>query len=131
MPFLADPQTGAWFPLHWPFFLIGITPRAMAWELAVHAFLAMVGAYLFARRLVGDPSPAVIAAMFYAWGGFFAAHASQLAMFETAALFPWLLWSALCALEEGGRYFGLTGLIGGLIVLAGDFDAAGYCCLGL
>ena len=27
MPFLSDPQTGAWYPLHWPFFLIGITPH--------------------------------------------------------------------------------------------------------
>lgn len=24
-PFLADPQVGAWYPLNWPFFLIGIT----------------------------------------------------------------------------------------------------------
>src|SRR6266436_3698056 len=40
MPFLADPQTAAWYPLHWPFFLIGITPRALAWEMALHSFLA-------------------------------------------------------------------------------------------
>ena len=26
-PFLADPQVGAWYPLNWPFFLAGITPR--------------------------------------------------------------------------------------------------------
>src|SRR5581483_12040237 len=25
MPFLSDPRTGAWYPLHWPFYLIGIT----------------------------------------------------------------------------------------------------------
>src|ERR1700733_2239784 len=25
IPFLAEPRTGVWNPLHWPFFLIGIT----------------------------------------------------------------------------------------------------------
>ena len=30
MPFLADPQVGAWYPLNWPFFMIGITPSAIA-----------------------------------------------------------------------------------------------------
>src|SRR5206468_889898 len=41
MPFLSDPQTGAWYPLHWPFYLIGITPRMLFWELALHSFLAL------------------------------------------------------------------------------------------
>ncbi|MGH9594429.1 MAG: YfhO family protein [Bryobacteraceae bacterium] len=132
MPFLSDPETGAWYPLHWPFFLIGITPRALAWELALHAFLALAGAFLFARGLLGDPLPAVIAAMFYAWGGSFAAHSSQLGMFEAAALLPWLLWAALSAVETGARsYFALTGLFAGLIILAGHFDAALYCFFAL
>ena len=95
MPFLSDPQTGAWYPLHWPFYLIGITPRILFWELALHSFLALAGAFLLARKLFGDPVAAAIAAMFYAWGGFFAAHSSQLGMFEAAALLPWLLWASL------------------------------------
>lgn len=123
-PFLSDPQTGAWYPLHWPFFLIGITPRMLFWELALHSFLALAGAFLLARRLFGDPVAAAIAAMFYAWGGFFAAHSSQLSMFEAAALLPWLLWASL-----GGdrRSWLLAGTFAGLIVLAGNFDAALYC----
>ena len=28
-PFLADPQVGAWYPLNWPFFFFGVTPRAI------------------------------------------------------------------------------------------------------
>jgi hypothetical protein len=132
MPFLSDPETGAWYPLHWPFFLIGITPRVLAWELALHSFLALAGTFLFARRLLGDFLSAIIAAIFYAWGGFFAAHSSQLGMFEAAALLPWLLWAALSAVETGKRtYFALTGLFAGLIILAGHFDAAAYCFFAL
>src|SRR5580704_14588996 len=62
MPFLADPQTAAWYPLHWPFFLIGITPRVLQWELALHAFLALGGMFLLARKLIGNTAGALIAA---------------------------------------------------------------------
>jgi len=52
MPFLADPQVGAWYPLNWPFFLAGITPRAIQWQLALHCLLAAMGGYLLARDLL-------------------------------------------------------------------------------
>jgi hypothetical protein len=126
IPFLAEPRTGAWYPLHWPFFLIGIThigikPGMLAWELAVHAFLALAGAYLLARRLFAAREPAIVGALLYGFGGFFAAHSSMLGQFEAAALLPWLLWAALTALESGSvRWIAGTGLIGGLIVLTGD-----------
>ncbi len=127
MPFLSDPQTGAWYPLHWPFFLIGITPRMLFWELALHSFLALGGAFLLARKLFGDPVAAAIAAMLYAWGGFFAAHSSQLGMFEAAALLPWLLWASLLDRKS----WLLTGMFAGLIILTGYFDAALYCFFAL
>ncbi len=126
-PFLADPQTGAWYPLHWPFFLAGITPKAIEWELALHAFLALCGTYLLARRLGGDHMSAVVAAVFYAGGGFFAGHSSHVGIFETAALLPWLLWSALWALEsETMGALLLPGAIGGLMALIGHFQTALY-----
>ena len=126
-PFLSDPQSSAWYPLHGPFYLIGITPRMLFWELALHSFLALAGTFLLARKLLGDPVAAAIAAMFYAWGGYFAAHSSQLGMFEAAAWLPWLLWASL-----GGRRFWLaTGAFAGLIVLTGSFDGALYCFFGL
>jgi hypothetical protein len=121
IPFLADPRTGAFYPFHWPFFIIGITPRALAWELALHAFLAMAGAYLLARKLFDARGPALLGAILYAWSGFFAAHSSDLPQFEAAALLPWLIWATLVALETGSvRSIAFTSLIGGLIVLAGD-----------
>ncbi len=127
MPFLADPQTAAWYPPHWPFFLLGITPRSIEWELALHAFLALGGAFVLARRLIGQTGAALVAAILYAWGGFFAAHSSHLGMFETAALLPWLLWAALGAIESGSApSMALTAGIAGLVVLAGHFQAALY-----
>jgi hypothetical protein len=134
IPFLAESRTGAWNPLHWPLFLVGITsigikpvgikPGTLAWELALHAFLALAGAYLLARKLFGARGPAFLSAIFYGFGGFFAAHSSLLGQFEAAALLPWLIWATLIAVETGRvRWIAATGLIGGLIVLAGDGPA--------
>jgi hypothetical protein len=149
-PFLSDPRTGAWYPLHWPFFLIGVTPRAMAWELALHAFLALSGAYLLAKRLFGGPAAALAGAMFYAWGGYFAGHSSLLSKFEAAALLPWLLWAALeaaAALQTDSQaglgspaqawtpaphhFVVLGGIVGGLIVLAGDMASIVFSFIAL
>ncbi len=125
IPFLADPHTGAWYPLHWPFYLIGITPRTMVWELALHAFLAMAGAYLLALRLFEVRGAAVLGALLYGLGGFFTAHSTVPGAFEAAALLPWLLWGTLNALDsESTRWTAFTALTGGLIVLAGDLPAA-------
>lgn len=133
IPFLADPRTGAWYPLHWPFFLAGvITPRTMVWELALHAFIAAAGAYLLARKLFDRRGAAMVGAMLYGFGGFFAAHSSLLPGFEGAAWLPCLLWGALKALEtHGSRWTAFTALIGGLIVLAGDALTAAESSLAL
>jgi hypothetical protein len=131
-PFLSDPKVGAWYPLHWPFFLIGITPRALQWELALHSLLALAGAFLLARRLLGTPTAALSAAIFYAWSGYFAARSSELAKFEAAALLPWLLWAALVAVESGSpKFVALAALLGGAIALAGDFPSTVFCVIAL
>ncbi|HET6316793.1 MAG TPA: hypothetical protein VFG86_10060, partial [Chloroflexota bacterium] len=39
-PFLADLQTGAWYPLNWPFFLLGMTPNSISGELLLHTLVA-------------------------------------------------------------------------------------------
>src|SRR5580700_11907371 len=73
MPFLSDPAVGAWYPLHWPFFMAGITPRSLVWEVALHAFIALTGAYVLALRWFDDVTPAALAGVLYAFNGFFAA----------------------------------------------------------
>lgn len=131
-PFLSDPKVGAWYPLHWPFFLIGITPRAIEWELALHSLLALVGAFLLARRLLGSPTAALTGAIFYAWSGYFAGRSSELGKFESAALLPWLLWAALEAVESGSpKFVALSGLMGGVLALAGDFPSTVFSMIAL
>lgn len=126
-PFLADPQVGAFYPLNWPFFLLGITPRAIQWELALHAWLACAGAFLLLRRLVENRVAALLGACAYGLSGFFAGHSSHVGIFQGASLLPWLLLWLHRALESSFlRFAALGGLTGAMIVLAGHFQTALY-----
>jgi Bacterial membrane protein YfhO len=124
-PFLADPQVGAWYPLNWPFFVLGITPRSIEWETALHCFLALSGAFLLARDLLGSVLPAVFAAVFFAFAGFFAGHTSHTGIFQAASLAPWLLWSGRRAFSNRGWLPAVT-ITSGCLVLTGHFQTALY-----
>ncbi len=131
-PFLADPQVGAWYPLNWPFFLAGITPSAIEVELAVHALLAVFGAWLLMRRFIFSSAAAATGALFYGLSGFFAEHSSHVGMFSTAAALPWLILCFDRALEGCAvRCAALGGLAGGTMILAGHFQTALYAFTGL
>ncbi len=126
-PFLADPQVAAWYPPNWPFFLAGISAEAIQLELAVHALIALLGAYLLFRRMVSNRAAAVVGALFYAFSGFFAEHSSHVGMFTAASLLPWLLLGLELAIEvQVLRFTVLTGLVGGVLLLAGHFQTALY-----
>jgi hypothetical protein len=127
MPLLADPEIGAWYPLNWPFFLTGITPRSIEWELALHAAIACIGAWLLAFDLLDSAEPAILAGILYAFSGFFAAHSSHIGIFQGAALFPWLLWSFRRAiLLDVWRYGTVCAAIGAFLMMAGHFQTALY-----
>ena len=129
-PFLADPQVGAWYPLNWPFFLLGVTPRAIQWELALHCLLALAGGYLLAREILQSRAAAVFAGVFFAFSGFFTGHSSHLATFQTPALLPWLLWAGLRAVRAP-RNLPVLAAVAGCVVLPGHFQTALYAFFGL
>src|SRR5260370_12382369 len=126
-PFLADPQVGAWYPLNWPFLLMGVTPRGIQFELLLHALLACLGAFLFLQRYVSNRAAAMVGALAYGLSGFFAEHSSHVGMFCTAAGLPWLLLCFDKALESAPvRNTILAGIVGGTMILAGHFQVALY-----
>jgi hypothetical protein len=129
-PFLADPQSGAWYPLNWPFFLLGVTPRSIEWELALHCLLALAGGYGLARMVLGSRAAAVFAGVFFAFSGFFAGHSSHVGMFQTAAWLPTLLWAGLRAVRSLRRLPVLLA-VAGCVVLPGHFQTALYAFIAL
>ena len=62
-PFMADPQTGAWYPGNWPFMLVGAGAKALQAELAFHALVAATGMFFLLRRwFVGSAAAAAAGA---------------------------------------------------------------------
>ncbi|MCW5981740.1 MAG: YfhO family protein [Bryobacteraceae bacterium] len=131
-PFLADLQVGSWYPLNWPFFLLGIVPRSIFWELWLHALLAGGGAYLLCRRLADSRRAAILTALFYSLSGFFAAHSEHVALFQAAAYLPILIYLLLRAVEvDTVRWTAAGALAGGCLCLTGHFQTVMYVFAGL
>ena len=124
-PILANPEAEAWYPPNWPFYAVAFRPRSIEWELAVHAFLACLGAYLFFSRLGLRSSAAMLGGIAYGLSGYFAGHSSHLPVFFSAAWFPWLLWA--CQRAATGPLMpnlALGALAGGAMILAGYYQIA-------
>lgn len=131
-PFLADPQVGAWYPLNWPFFLMGVPPQLLVVEHWLHALIACLGAYFLAWRLLRHRQAAVLVGLCYGLSGFFVGHSSHTPMLQSAAGMPWLLLLLDLALESHAlRYTILGGLAAGILILAGHFQTALYSFLAL
>ncbi len=124
VPFLADSQTALFYPLHWP--LLGLSaPRAVAWSIIMHVFLAASGAYVFARR-VGrlGVAGAVATATVFAFSGFLGAQAEHVNQLNTAAWLPWLLIVTDRAFAGRRLAVPVGGLLIGVMLLAGHAQAA-------
>ena len=126
-PFMADPQVGAWYPLNWPFFLIGVPPRVLVVEHCLHALLACFGAYFLAYRLLRRRPAAVLVGLCYGLSGFFVGHSSHTTMLQCAAWMPWLLLLLHQGLASNAlRNTLLAGLAAGMMILAGHFQTILY-----
>ncbi len=69
-PFLADPQSRVFYPIE--ILLTAMDPvRAMAYDAAIHVFLAMLGMYLFLRRVGVGARGSILGACAYAFSSFF------------------------------------------------------------
>jgi hypothetical protein len=126
-PLLANPEMAAFYPPHWLFYLFGVTPRSIQWELVLHAFFACCGAWLLIVRLVPNRPAAVLGAFAYGLSGFFAGHSSHVGLFSAAAGLPWLLLFFDSAVEaQAPLFIALGGLAGALMILAGYLQTALY-----
>jgi hypothetical protein len=92
VPLFADPQNGLCFPPNWLFLVL---PMKLAYSLAIFlAFgVAGAGAYVYLRRLGLAPPAAVFGSLAFMFSGFMVGHRVHLAMIQTAALLPWLLFA--------------------------------------
>ncbi len=91
VPFLADSQAQAFYPLGWLF--LGLSaPAALTWSVVLHLGLAGVGAYAWARRGLGlGRWGAWVAGALFALTGYLGAQVEHVNQVQAAAWLPWLL----------------------------------------
>ena len=91
-PFLANSQAGVFYPLNWPLWWLLPTPYAVSASILLHLFMAFVGVYLAARRLLRLPATAAwLSALFFALGGYLTAQVEHVNQLQGLAWLPWFL----------------------------------------
>src|SRR5215831_3381914 len=127
MPLMASLVAGAFYPPNW---LFAILPAGLAMNVLVITtyHLALVGTYLYARRIGVERLGALIAGVAFTFGGFMIAHLAQTHRITAAAWLPWVLlaveniaradslrktwlWAALGALFIALQFFAGEGQI--------------------
>ncbi len=90
MPLLASIQPGALYPPTW-FFAVLSPQTAMNLLVLTTYHLALVGTYLYLRRIEAGRIGALIAAVTFAFGGYMIAHLGHTNRVNAAAWLPWIL----------------------------------------
>jgi hypothetical protein len=100
MPFFADPQTRAAYPLAW--LLMSADPaRALGYDIAIHVLLAMVGMYLFLKSLRLATWGAILGACSYAFSSFFYVRYGHQSVLAAGAWVPFFFYGFELAAARG------------------------------
>lgn len=102
VPLLANPQVGALYPGHIPFFVYP-TGGMFTLTLAFHVALASAGMYGLLRRLRCSRAASCFGALALGWNGWAWAHFAFGSFHQVWAWWPWLWWFALAWIERSGK----------------------------
>lgn len=96
-PLLANPQTAALYPLHWPLFAAGgvglPVTQQIYWSAALHTWLLGLGGYALLRRWRYAVAPALLTGVVLAGSGFVGGLLGHINQLNAVT---WLPWAALC-----------------------------------
>ncbi|MFO7649795.1 MAG: YfhO family protein [bacterium] len=129
-PFLADVQSGVFYPLNW--LLAAISSPSQGWtfwlvefKVVLHVFGAAAFAYYLGRELKLSRYAALLTGAVYGLGGFFITHTVHLSIVSTLTWLPLILALEHRAIERRSlRHAAWAGLAFGAACLAGHPQAA-------
>lgn len=123
-PIAADPLSAIFYP---PNLLMHSLVRgdflpylALEWQATLHFLWAAFGAYFLARSMTGSRAGALLAALTFAFGSFFALHIPHLSPVSSLSWVPWILLAYRRAvLDRSLAWTGAGALAVGMMALAG------------
>jgi len=127
-PFLANVQSGVFYPPHW---LYAVLPFYAAFNLLVVLHFALGGLFacLLCRRLGMSPTAAYIGAATWMLGGYFASLLNLVNALQGATWAPALGWALLRVLgDQSHRALGVLAAVGICAVLAGEPQSFVFSC---
>jgi hypothetical protein len=89
-PLLASIQPGALYPPTWLFAVLS-PPAAMNWMVITTYHIALIGTYLYCRRIGANRVGSIIAGLAFAFGGYMSAHLGHTNRVAAAAWLPWVM----------------------------------------
>ena len=127
LPFLADPQTGAFYPPSLLLVVFGVDPGLILF-LLLHLAAAGAGFYFFLRSARFGPPAATIGGLAFAMGGYVVSLVNVLNNLQTVAWVPWLFAFTLRLARDPTRrdWFGLV-LATALSLLGGSCSSRRSC----
>jgi Bacterial membrane protein YfhO len=133
MPLAASVYPGAFYP---PNFLFAILPATLAMNIVVLVtyYLALIGTYLYSRRIGISRTGALIAGIAFTFGGFMINHLSHTSRIAAAAWLPWVLLAIEnLARSQSWRQAWLWSALGAILIalqfLAGEPQMSVFTCL--
>ncbi|MGH9839646.1 MAG: hypothetical protein ACREEM_12770, partial [Blastocatellia bacterium] len=121
MPLMASVYGGAFYPPNW---LFAVLSPGLAMNLVVITtyHLALIGTYLYARRIGVERFGALLAGIAFSFGGFMINHLAQTSRIAAAAWLPWVLLAIenLARGENAWKWTALGALFIALQFLAGE-----------
>ncbi len=129
MPLLGSIQPGALYPPTWLFAVL--SPQVAMNVLVITTYqLALIGTYLYSRRIGCNRIGAVAAAITFAFGGYMVAHLGHTNRINAAAWLPWILL-AVEELYAQARWRWVTAgaLFIALQIFAGDPQTTFYTAM--
>ena len=123
-PIVADPLTALFYPPNVAMHLLTrsafLPYYRMEVQLALHILWAAFGGYALARSLTGSRMGGLVAALTFAFGGFFAWHLPHLSPLSSLSWLPWVLFAYHRAVTRQSLVWVAAGATSfGMLVLAG------------
>jgi hypothetical protein len=130
-PHLGDPQSALFYPLSWPFWLVGVRGW-LSWSFVVHHLLGGMGTYGLCRRLGLSRLGAACAGVAFLGSPVLLARSGEgQTCLSVMVWAPWAFW--MYERERQGARHGVAGLVTvlALAILAGHSQEAYYLVIAL
>jgi hypothetical protein len=132
MPYMADMQTGLFYPPNWILFLLHTftAPGGIVfiWFILIHILIFGLGVFLLGRAFELSPNASLFTAATLMFCGFISTHIIHIILIYVITWFPYAFLFLKKAYEKGSiRHLGIASLFFGISILGGYAQYTLFC----